>query len=730
MLSALARVNGIKDAEVVPLQRAEQPARSTFLRALAKLWVHGVALDLAAANPGPIAAGARAPHSPLPAYPFDRQALWLKRDLARRTPSIGEHPLLGARQQSSLLQADQLLFCQQLTKDSPPWLADHVAFQEVLLPAAAMLECALKSEHLRTGQLPIRVSAAALRLPLMLDEEPVQMEALSSASASGNKFCLKSLEADNDNWRSHLDAVTETLPATSAQASSDALKVLARRFRTDMPPSELYARCRSAQLDYGERFRCVRSLAVDDQHPDEALAEVVLPDELSTDAFVLHPALLDACFHTLLAVLPARAGTYLPIGVEQLTVLRASSRRVWCHTRTRATAGTSRAADLDLYDQDGQLCAQIAGLQLVPADVATIRAATSRQRDLLYHVGWDNAPVSKETTMAKGLAIVGDLDLAQAVARLLPDDAVHVCTAEGLGAVLSKHRIERVVMLRTAHRAASEDPMAVQSAIFGAALHLARQTAVAPGPPQLCVVTHGVQPASLAPAGDAPHAASLLGLRRTIAIEHARLAVTSIDLDPIVPSHRVDDHARQLVRELQSLPSEPEVALRSDLRRVPRLRRGASPKNALLAPEGPFRLRTHAYGQFDHLRLEPLSRRAPEAGEIEVAMHAAALNFKDALHVLGMLREHSEKLGIKTAHDQPLGFEGSGVVVAVGEGVTDIAPGDRVVVNAASCLQSHVTTQRTACMLLPAHVDLVAAAGLPTVFLTVLHGLRDLARIE
>lgn len=730
MLSALARLNGIKNAQVIPLQRGQQPARATFLAALARLWVHGVPMDLAAANLGEHAANGQTPHSALPTYPFDRQRFWLTRKPALRTQTTSEHPLLGSRQQSSLLQEGQLLFCHHLSKDSPAWLADHVAFQEVLFPAAAMLECALKSEHLRSGQMPVRVAAAVLRAPLKLDQEPIQVEALSSESVAGNKFCLKSLEAGNDNWRTHLDAVTETPSGPSLQTPTDALKVLSQRFRTDVPPSELYARCHNVQLDYGERFRCVRSLAVDDEHRGEALAEVVLPNELSAAAFVLHPALLDACFHTLLAVLPARAGTFLPIGVEQLTVLRAGSRRVWCHTRTRAATGKSRSADLDLYDEHGQLCAQVAGLQLVAADLATIRAATSRQRDLLYHVGWDNAPTGQATVMAKGLAIVGDPNLARAMQSRLPDNSAHVCTAEELPTVLAKHRIERVVMLATASLAANGDAMSVQSAMFGDALRVAQQTAVAPGPPQLCFVTHGMQPASLAPAGDAPHAASLLGLRRTIAIEHARLAVTSIDLDPVVPAHRVDEHATQLLRELQSDSSEPEIALRADLRRVPRLRRGAAQKNALLAPAGPFRLRAKAYGQFDHLQLEPLSRRAPDRGEIEVAMAAAALNFKDALHVLGMLREHSEKLGIRTAAEQPLGFEGSGVVVAVGEGVTNIAVGDRVVVSTPSCFQSHVTTIAAACMLLPPHVDLVAAAGLPTVFATVMHGLQDLAHIQ
>jgi len=726
MLSALCASNNIKDATVLPLQRAKQPARATFLRSLLQLWTRGVKVDLAAANHQTHVAPQL--RSQLPSYPFDRQRFWLTRKPVTRTLTPAQHPLLGSPIASSLLAPGQQLFGQQLSKEQPAWLADHVAFGEVLFPAAGMLECALKSEHLRTGQLPIQVSQAALRAPLMLDDEPLQVEAQSTKNDNTNTFALKSLEPSTDTWRTHLEASTASGP-TAQLAAATPLKELAQRFTTDVAPAELYARCQKAHLDYGERFRGVRSLAIS-ADADEALAEVVLPEVLSTDSFVLHPALLDACFHTLFAVLPPREGTFLPIGIEQLTVARAGMRRVWCHTRTRSAGGKSRTADLQLFDEHGELCASVAGLQLVPADLATIRASASRQRDLLYHVGWDQAPPSQQATTCKAMAIVGDSQLAHALAERLPADCAHVCSADELPAVLAKHRIDRVTVLATvAH--AGDDAMSHQHALFGDALQIAQLTAKAPGPPRLCFVTHGVQPASLAPSGDAPHAATLLGLRRTLAIEHPALLASSIDLDPVIPTGNVDAHAGQLFEALFDPANEPEVALRAGLRRVPRLRRTALPKTSLLPQgDGPYRVRAKAYGQFDHLGIEPLTRQAPQRGQVEVAMHAAALNFKDALHVLGMLREHSEKLGIHSASEQPLGFEGSGIVLAVGEDVTDLQVGDRVVVNAPSCLQSHVTLDATACLALPPHVDLGAAAGLPTVFATVLHGLQDLAEVQ
>ena len=55
------------------------------------------------------------------------------------------------------------------------------------------------------------------------------------------------------------------------------------------------------------------------------------------------------------------------------------------------------------------------------------------------------------------------------------------------------------------------------------------------------------------------------------------------------------------------------------------------------------------------------------------------LNFRDALNALGMLPEYAAELGIGSAAEMPFGFECAGTIEAVGEGVSELAPGDRVV---------------------------------------------------
>ena len=73
---------------------------------------------------------------------------------------------------------------------------------------------------------------------------------------------------------------------------------------------------------------------------------------------------------------------------------------------------------------------------------------------------------------------------------------------------------------------------------------------------------------------------------------------------------------------------------------------------------------------FDNLRLEPIEARAPGPGEVQVLVRAASLNFRDLLVAKGVFPTPDGLIPLS---------DGAGEVVAVGAGVTGLAPGDRVV---------------------------------------------------
>jgi NADPH:quinone reductase len=79
----------------------------------------------------------------------------------------------------------------------------------------------------------------------------------------------------------------------------------------------------------------------------------------------------------------------------------------------------------------------------------------------------------------------------------------------------------------------------------------------------------------------------------------------------------------------------------------------------------------HAWGSVDDLRLDEVPPPVPAAGEVLIAIESAAVNYADSIMVAG-------KYQTRPALPFSPGIEAAGFVAAVGDGVTRVRPGDRV----------------------------------------------------
>jgi len=104
---------------------------------------------------------------------------------------------------------------------------------------------------------------------------------------------------------------------------------------------------------------------------------------------------------------------------------------------------------------------------------------------------------------------------------------------------------------------------------------------------------------------------------------------------------------------------------------------------------------------------------------VRIALRAGGLNFRDVLIALGQYPD-----------DDPLGSEGAGVVVEVGEAVDDLAPGDRVVGLVPEAFGPLAVTDRRLVAKLPDGWTFAEGASVPVVFLTAYHGLCDVAALR
>ena len=115
-----------------------------------------------------------------------------------------------------------------------------------------------------------------------------------------------------------------------------------------------------------------------------------------------------------------------------------------------------------------------------------------------------------------------------------------------------------------------------------------------------------------------------------------------VDLPPLADER----DAAELFHELWHADGERRVAYRNGQRHVARLISGLGVPTGLAIPSGPgFELRTPDYG-LQNLTLRPATPAPPGRGEVQIQVEAAALNFKDVLHAMGVLKEFSARKGI------------------------------------------------------------------------------------
>jgi hypothetical protein len=91
-----------------------------------------------------------------------------------------------------------------------------------------------------------------------------------------------------------------------------------------------------------------------------------------------------------------------------------------------------------------------------------------------------------------------------------------------------------------------------------------------------------------------------------------------------------------------------------------------------------YRWATSSPGSLESLVRRPLPPEPPAPGELEIAVEATGLNFRDVLNALGLLQAYGAQLGLHDAAQLPFGGECVGRVVAVGPGVAPERIGQRV----------------------------------------------------
>jgi len=224
--------------------------------------------------------------------------------------------------------------------------------------------------------------------------------------------------------------------------------------------------------------------------------------------------------------------------------------------------------------------------------------------------------------------------------------------------------------------------------------------------------------------------APLAGMTRTLMNEGFGSEVRWVDLE--TSEAVVEVTAQALARELKAEDGEQEVILTAAGERyAQRLRPATAPRVAQpqVLPCEPrnARLGFTLPGQLRNLQWDTYPRSAPTGDQVEVAVKATGLNFRDIMYALGLLSDEAVENGFAGSS---LGLEFSGVVVSVGATAKGFAPGDAVVGFAPYSFGDRVTTTAAALSAVPEGVSFEAAATIPSTFFTAYYSLHHLARLQ
>ncbi len=590
-----------------------------------------------------------------------------------------------------------------------PWLADHRPFGRAVVPAAGVVDALLA---LAAGDDTGVPELHDLALDVTL---PAPGEACVILDTPGQATVW--LRREDAAW---VAAARVDLAAGAGSAPDPAsLTALAGHLAQGPAPAAFYDAAAAQGAEYGERFRLIDGVWAG---PGETLARIA-PGE----AIARLDAALQACF-----VEAGEVVARMPVGIDAVRRFAPLPAGAPVYAHVRHTGGEDPVArhDLTIVDESGRVRMLFEGVQMRRA------GATADAIDTLFlRLAWtrldDDAPAAAETPHpapvavaepgGRGARLAGALDLPTADSpgdggrdrvSLTALDAPDTAPAAGAAADTALDAVLRPLLDQV-------------------------QAALAAGVTRLVVVTAGAQKVAPADTPD-PVQAAVWGMMRSVALEHPALGVTLVDLDD--PADAAT--GRALGRLLAAAGPPRQAAIRDSRLHAARLVRGEAalaPDTA--APETPepaatrhFALHMAAPGSLADLHWREAPAPEPGPGEVAVTVAAAGLNFMDVARALGLV-----SFGEAEGAGLGFGMDACGTVAALGPGVTDPAPGQRVlaVTPTPRAMARQVVTPAALTVALPDPGDSAAwaadpatAAAQAVAYMTAHHGLVDLAGLR
>jgi acyl transferase domain-containing protein/acyl carrier protein/SAM-dependent methyltransferase len=340
----------------------------------------------------------------LPVYPFARERYWVPESTARpavRTkPPEGAvlHPLLHRK-----IPAVEGTGFRSTFTGHEFFLADHVIMGRSLLPGVAFLEMARAAVGMAFGSsggdYEIRLKDLFWTRPYSVDGPHTELEIHMETGDNGTiDYGIYATAADQDEAVRCHQGKAAVVPFSRAEnVTLDAIRQKCSLAMLDA--QQCYTAFRQIGMHYGPTFQCIERLYIGEE---QSLAKLRLPAAAWETAshYGLHPGMLDAALQAAGVVATAdladrssvldRIKSVIPFALKELRVYKSCTSDMWAHIRRSANPpfdeGT-RQTDIDLCDEQGNVCARLIGLAFREPKLEDV-AAEQGNETLLWEPVW------------------------------------------------------------------------------------------------------------------------------------------------------------------------------------------------------------------------------------------------------------------------------------------------------------------------------------------------------
>ncbi|WP_320675169.1 thioester reductase domain-containing protein [Prochlorococcus sp. MIT 1341] len=649
----------------------------------------------------------------VPGHPFIKQRYWWNKPENEKSKSslwldhIGKtNKKASSVNKERILQFEQLElpgssehFHAELNPIEILDLGDHLVRDWVVFPAAGYIALALDLKRERNQE--SFLSDFVLDTPLRIQDKSSTLQAV----LEGGKMSFYSKDLGKKTWLKHGELILKdrgnqrfnniVLQDKVANSFSDIESISTKSF---------YESLSTIGLNYGKLYQPIKSLR---SRPYQAWVEIERPNSAPDRC------LIDGCFQAVAACLDVRETNgqlFLPVGLKNLEFTEwPLPDKFNCNILLHPPQdhNSTIIADLEL-EKEGKCIGKLVGLKLrrltrSVLDLLFPKKESSKIKPSLLHSKWSPISIQKDkkpTFNNNQIIVIG------------PDKSrIENLNCWANVEDLSLNRIPLRAELSQVHtplilwpRITKENPENLLNILLKVFKSLSNDHQ---------------EPILLVLEGDSPTTSSLKAFQRSVMLERPDWKLTTLHLPSELDQHPKPEDWGEIFLASEKFS---EISYLNGVLNSPHLE---------VVENERFQIRTDGTGRLEGLHRKAMPPTELLPGEVEIAVEATGLNFRDVLNSLGLLKDHAASLGIDDQTRLPFGGEAVGKIVDIGPNLSSELIGQRVVAALTiGSLASHVISREELCIPMPPGMSAEEGASFSTAFLTAAYGLEKLAKLE